>query len=128
MTITLNNTGKISEAFFRRLKRNRRYLSPMKEKRVIWLRMRRCPISFSILQKTTSSGFAAWNTAGGISDVYKRQEQNYRSTQNILNAANGVIRNNRGRKDKTLWTANDEGNLVRFLQFDTAYELSLIHI
>ena len=36
-------------------------------------------------------------------------EQNYRSTQNILNAANGVIRNNRGRKDKTLWTANDEG-------------------
>ncbi len=49
-------------------------------------------------------------------------EQNYRSTQNILNAANGVIRNNRGRKDKTLWTANDEGNLVRFLQFDTAYE------
>ena len=60
--------GKISEAFFRRLKRNRRYLSPMKEKRVIRLRMRRCPISFSILQKTTSSGFAAWNTAGGISD------------------------------------------------------------
>ena len=42
-------------------------------------------------------------------------EQNYRSTQNILSAANEVIRNNRGRKDKTLWTANDEGNLVRFL-------------
>ena len=36
-------------------------------------------------------------------------EQNYRSTQNILNAANGVIRHNRGRKDKTLWTANGEG-------------------
>ena len=49
-------------------------------------------------------------------------EQNYRSTQNILNAANEVIRNNRGRKDKTLWTANEEGNLPRFLQFDTAYE------
>ncbi|MCI7263320.1 MAG: UvrD-helicase domain-containing protein, partial [Clostridiaceae bacterium] len=49
-------------------------------------------------------------------------EQNYRSTQNILNAANEVIRNNRGRKDKTLWTANEEGNPVRFLQFDTAYE------
>ena len=65
MAITLNNTGKISEAFFRRLKRNRRYLSPMKENRVIRLRsVRRCPISFSILQKTTSSGFAAWNTAG----------------------------------------------------------------
>ena len=49
-------------------------------------------------------------------------EQNYRSTQNILNAANEVIRNNRGRKDKTLWTANEEGSLARFLQFDTAYE------
>ncbi len=49
-------------------------------------------------------------------------EQNYRSTQNILNAANAVIRNNFGRKDKTLWTANDEGSRVRFRQFDTAYE------
>lgn len=49
-------------------------------------------------------------------------EQNYRSTQNILNAANGVIRHNRGRKDKTLWTANGEGNLIRFKQFDTARE------
>ncbi len=49
-------------------------------------------------------------------------EQNYRSTQNILNAANEVIRNNRGRKDKTLWTANEEGSPARFLQFDTAYE------
>ena len=49
-------------------------------------------------------------------------EQNYRSTQNILNAANEVIRNNRGRKDKTLWTANDEGDRARLLQFDTAYE------
>lgn len=49
-------------------------------------------------------------------------EQNYRSSQNILNAANGVIRNNRGRKDKTLWTANDDGNLVRFSQYDTAQE------
>ena len=49
-------------------------------------------------------------------------EQNYRSTQNILNAANGVIRHNRGRKDKTLWTANGEGELIRFKQFDTARE------
>ena len=49
-------------------------------------------------------------------------EQNYRSTQNILNAANGVIRHNRGRKDKTLWTANGEGDLIRFKQFDTARE------
>lgn len=49
-------------------------------------------------------------------------EQNYRSTQNILNAANEVIRNNRGRKEKTLWTANGEGDRVRLFQFDTAYE------
>lgn len=49
-------------------------------------------------------------------------EQNYRSTQNILNAANGVIRHNRGRKDKTLWTANDEGGPITFRQFDTAKE------
>ncbi|MEG1902639.1 MAG: UvrD-helicase domain-containing protein [Clostridium sp.] len=49
-------------------------------------------------------------------------EQNYRSSQNILKAANEVIKNNRGRKDKTLWTANDEGSQVRFRQFDTAYE------
>lgn len=49
-------------------------------------------------------------------------EQNYRSTQNILDSANAVIRNNRGRKEKTLWTANGEGNLVRFRQFEQAYE------
>lgn len=49
-------------------------------------------------------------------------EENYRSTQNILNAANGVIRHNRGRKDKTLWTANGEGSLVQFRQFDMARE------
>ncbi|MDY4764238.1 MAG: UvrD-helicase domain-containing protein [Enterocloster clostridioformis] len=49
-------------------------------------------------------------------------EQNYRSTQNILNSANGVIRHNRGRKDKTLWTANGEGELIRFKQFVTARE------
>ncbi|MFR5600965.1 MAG: ATP-dependent helicase [Lachnospiraceae bacterium] len=49
-------------------------------------------------------------------------EQNYRSTENILNAANSVIRHNHGRKDKTLWTANGEGTKVRFRQFDQAYE------
>ena len=49
-------------------------------------------------------------------------EQNYRSTGNILNAANEVIRHNRGRKDKTLWTSNGEGSKVRFRQFDQAYE------
>ena len=47
-------------------------------------------------------------------------EQNYRSTQNILDAANGVIRHNFGRKDKTLWTANGEGDKILFKQFDTA--------
>ena len=51
-----------------------------------------------------------------------RLEQNYRSTGNILNAANGVIKNNAGRKDKTLWTENEEGIPVVFRQYDTAYE------
>ena len=41
-----------------------------------------------------------------------RLEQNYRSTQSILNAANAVIANNRGRKGKTLWTSNGSGDLV----------------
>jgi Superfamily I DNA and RNA helicases len=49
-------------------------------------------------------------------------EQNYRSTKNILGAANEVIKNNRGRKDKTLWTDNNEGSLVNLKQFNTAYE------
>ena len=49
-------------------------------------------------------------------------EQNYRSTQNILNAANQVIQNNVGRKSKTLWTENEEGEKIRFRQFMNAYE------
>ena len=49
-------------------------------------------------------------------------EQNYRSTGNILNAANSVIANNRGRKDKSLWTENGEGELIRLRQFDTAFD------
>lgn len=49
-------------------------------------------------------------------------EQNYRSTKNILNAANEVIRNNKGRKDKRLWTENEEGDLVVFHQYETEYE------
>ncbi len=49
-------------------------------------------------------------------------EQNYRSTQNILNAANEVIRHNRDRKSKTLWTANGEGGLVKVRQYNTAEE------
>lgn len=49
-------------------------------------------------------------------------EQNYRSTSHILDAANAVIRNNQGRKDKTLWTANGEGIPVVFKQYEQAYE------
>lgn len=49
-------------------------------------------------------------------------EQNYRSTEHILNAANAVIRHNRGRKDKSLWTENGEGDKLVFRQFDNAYE------
>ena len=49
-------------------------------------------------------------------------EQNYRSTGNILSAANHVIRNNKGRKEKTLWTANGEGDKIQLRQFDTAYD------
>ncbi len=49
-------------------------------------------------------------------------EQNYRSTQVVLDAANAVIRNNTGRKEKALWTEKTEGNRIHFRQFDTAYE------
>ncbi len=49
-------------------------------------------------------------------------EQNYRSTKTILSAANSVIRNNTGRKDKTLWTENEEGEKIRVKIFDTAYD------
>ncbi|MDE5907885.1 MAG: DNA helicase PcrA [Lachnospiraceae bacterium] len=51
-----------------------------------------------------------------------RLEQNYRSTQNVLDAANAVIRNNKGRKSKTLWTDKGEGSRLHFRQFDNAYE------
>ena len=49
-------------------------------------------------------------------------EQNYRSTGNILNAANEVIHHNRGRKEKRLWTDNGAGAPVRFRQFMNAFE------
>ena len=41
-----------------------------------------------------------------------RLEQNYRSTQNILDGANAVIRHNTGRKGKTLWTENGKGEII----------------
>ena len=47
-----------------------------------------------------------------------RLEQNYRSTQSILNAANAVISHNIGRKGKKLWTANGSGSPI------TVYEAS----
>ena len=49
-------------------------------------------------------------------------EQNYRSTQNILDAANEVIRHNLGRKEKRLWTENGAGDKVNFRQFQSGFE------
>ena len=51
-----------------------------------------------------------------------RLEQNYRSTQNILNSANVVICNNTGRKSKTLWTKNEKGEPVHFRKFLNGFE------
>ena len=54
--------------------------------------------------------------------VVIKLEQNYRSTQSILDAANSVIQNNQGRKDKALWTERGSGNRIHLRQFDNAYE------
>ncbi len=51
-----------------------------------------------------------------------RLEQNYRSTQNILNAANAVIKNNRNRKAKSLWTEHEEGELIKLFHVNNPYE------
>ena len=48
-------------------------------------------------------------------------EQNYRSTGNILDAANEVIKNNRGRKDKKLWTDKEDGELISLKTFDNGF-------
>lgn len=49
-------------------------------------------------------------------------EQNYRSTQTILNAANAVISNNVGRKSKSLWTDNGEGEKVNYTLYENGYD------
>ena len=54
--------------------------------------------------------------------VVIRLEQNYRSTQNVLDAANAVIRNNVGRKSKTLWTDRGQGSPIHFMEFMNAFE------
>ena len=51
-----------------------------------------------------------------------RLEQNYRSSQNILDAANAVISNNLGRKKKRLWTESGEGEKVVFNVYENGYE------
>ena len=49
-------------------------------------------------------------------------EENYRSTKMILNAANSVIKNNKERKDKNLWSNNPEGNKIKYIQADSDKE------
>ncbi|MBP5564629.1 MAG: UvrD-helicase domain-containing protein [Lachnospiraceae bacterium] len=49
-------------------------------------------------------------------------EQNYRSTENILNAANAVIANNKGRKEKSLWSENGDGTKIHFRRLDSTRE------
>ncbi|MEA4972643.1 MAG: UvrD-helicase domain-containing protein [Candidatus Metalachnospira sp.] len=54
--------------------------------------------------------------------VVIKLEQNYRSTKNILEAANFVIRNNKARKEKTLWTENDSGNVIHVFRSENDIE------
>ncbi|MBP5192418.1 MAG: UvrD-helicase domain-containing protein [Eubacterium sp.] len=54
-----------------------------------------------------------------------RLEQNYRSTKNILAAANAVIANNEGRKSKTLWTDKDEGEQISYTAYESEHEEAL---
>lgn len=49
-------------------------------------------------------------------------EQNYRSTKNILKAANGVISNNQNRKEKNLWTDNDDGERITYYRAQSEHD------
>lgn len=49
-------------------------------------------------------------------------EQNYRSTKNIVNAANAIIKNNRDQLEKSVWTSNDEGELLQLMKANTDNE------
>ena len=59
------------------------------------------------------------NTFAGTKVI--KLEQNYRSTKTILDAANEVIHNNKGRKDKTLWSDNEQGEKIDLYQAEDAY-------
>ena len=52
-------------------------------------------------------------------------EENYRSTKTILNAANDVIKNNKQRKDKNLWTENEEGTKIHYHRLSNEKEEAL---
>lgn len=54
--------------------------------------------------------------------VVIKLEQNYRSTKNILEAANSVICNNEARKEKTLWTENETGGILHIYKADNEYD------
>ncbi len=51
-----------------------------------------------------------------------RLEQNYRSTKNIVNAANSIIANNKNQLEKEVWTANDDGDLIKIHRSETDAE------
>ena len=54
-------------------------------------------------------------------------EENYRSTKNILDAANSVIKNNKERKEKNLWSNNGEGTRTKYLRaYDDRHEIQLV--
>ena len=54
-------------------------------------------------------------------------EENYRSTNNILNSANSVIKNNKERKDLKLWSENGDGDKVKYIKaYDEKHEITLV--